>query len=733
MRFRSGSSSLCCTAAKVKAAVTPLMVLALVWVFGSSIFNLASAQIQNATRTELLPGMFAYQPKPMPALNWMPDPPHYINLRTQDQLSGVLATLVAPQGGHVVPLDAINIVESGGDHVDIANAAISVVSPRNVTSFGWLDIWQKYTLMLAILAVLMVATIGLAFVLMLIYRRERRVRRQSRDSQRRLESIIDGTQAGTWEWNLQTGELRLNERWAQIVGYQLAELEPISIQTWLRLVHPDDVNVSEKLLKQHVADEHSHYDFEARMWHKDGYWVWVHDRGRLATRTPDGKPEWMFGTHLDITARRRAQAERDAWLTRFRELSANVPGGLYQYRLDTEGNSSFPFASDGIRDIYGFSADELLEDASAVFQRIHRDDVQGVSTSIQQSARTLATWRHAYRVLHPSYGERWVEGTATPKLQPDGAILWHGYLTDITELKRARDQLRLAASVYDASREGICITDRRHRFIDVNRAFVELTGYELDDVRGAFSESVFVEKPDAATPSNAMMAGLEREGRWRGELWAKRDAGGFFPVELSEVEVYDEKNTVAHHVTVFSDISERKKYEKELSEMAHFDSLTGIPNRRLFAECLKHALDSARAQGERVAVCMMDLDHFKPVNDRYGHEAGDKVLIEVARRLERVVKSGDTVARLGGDEYALVICHSEDESIFDRILDAVREPIVLAQGQACVSGSLGVAYFEPDRPQDGDLLMRQADQAAYESKSAGRDRVTVYEPESVEH
>jgi diguanylate cyclase (GGDEF)-like protein len=166
--------------------------------------------------------------------------------------------------------------------------------------------------------------------------------------------------------------------------------------------------------------------------------------------------------------------------------------------------------------------------------------------------------------------------------------------------------------------------------------------------------------------------------------------------------------------------------------MAHFDPLTGIPNRRLFAECLRHALDSARSQGERVAVCMMDLDHFKPVNDKYGHEAGDKVLIEVARRLERVVKYGDTVARLGGDEYALVICNPDDDAIFDRILDAVREPIVLAQGQACVSGSLGVAYFEPDRPQDGDLLMRQADQAAYESKSAGRDRVTVYESESVE-
>lgn len=597
--------------------------------------------------------------------------------------------------------------------------------------FGWRDIWQKYKLMLIFSGALILGIFMLATVLVHSYRRERNAQRTSKDTLRRLESIIEGTEAGTWEWNVQTGELRLNTRWAQIVGYQLFELEPVSIHTWLRLVHPDDLKLSETLLERHFADEREQYNFEARMRHKKGHWVWVHDRGRLATRTPDGKPEWMFGTHVDISARRNVQAERDAWLTRFRELSANVPGGLYQYCLDSSGNSSFLFVSDGMRDIYGLSAEELLNDGASVLRRMHSDDVAGVKASFELSARTLTTWHHVYRVLHPSQGERWVEVTATPKRHDDGSILWHGYIIDITELKSARDQVRLAASVYQASREGICITDQSHCFIDVNRAFVELTGYELDDVQGAPNEYLFVQSPDTLKLPAAFFAALEQEGCWQGELWARRDAQGFFPIELSVVAVYDEKNAVSHYVTVFSDVSERKQYEKELNEMAHFDPLTGIPNRRLFGERLKNVLAKARINSERVAVCMMDLDHFKPVNDQFGHEAGDKVLVEVARRLESVIRKDDTVARLGGDEYAMIVCNPQDESIFERILAAVRAPIVLAQGQVYVSGSLGVAYFDPERPLDGDLLLRQADQAAYTSKSAGRDRVTVYESEDV--
>ena len=128
----------------------------------------------------------------------------------------------------------------------------------------------------------------------------------------RLESIIEGTHVGTWEWNVQTGETVYNEVWAQIIGYTLDELAPISIKTFETFVHPDDLKQSDELLEQHFAGELPYYDYDCRMKHKDGHWVWVHDRGRVITRTVGGKPLMMFGTHTDITERKLAEADKEA-------------------------------------------------------------------------------------------------------------------------------------------------------------------------------------------------------------------------------------------------------------------------------------------------------------------------------------------------------------------------------------------------------------------------------------
>ena len=128
------------------------------------------------------------------------------------------------------------------------------------------------------------------------------------DARWRLESIIEGTGVGTWEWNVQTGETIFNEAWARMVGHTLGELAPVSIKTWVALAHPDDLKRSEELLERHFAGELASYDFECRMKHRDGHWVWVHDRGRVITRDGEGRPLMMFGTHTDITGRKRAEA-----------------------------------------------------------------------------------------------------------------------------------------------------------------------------------------------------------------------------------------------------------------------------------------------------------------------------------------------------------------------------------------------------------------------------------------
>ncbi len=296
----------------------------------------------------------------------------------------------------------------------------------------------------------------------------------------------------------------------------------------------------------------------------------------------------------------------------------------------------------------------------------------------------------------------------------------------LIEWRRRQDRRgRLAASVFEACHEGIMINDARGTIIDINPAFTRITGFSRAEALGR--------QPDLLRSGrlpqsfyDAMDEALRRDGRWTGEIWDRRKDGGFYAALQSTVAVHDAEGRLSHYVSVFSDISTLKAHQEELDRLAHYDALTGIPNRRLLTDRLAQALAVARRERERVAVCMLDLDGFKPINDRLGHEAGDRLLIEVAQRLSAVLRSGETVARLGGDEFVLVLHHPRDHAVFERVLAAVRPPITLDGETAHVTASLGVAYFDPGTSTDGDQLLRQADHAMYQSKARGRDRCTVF-------
>lgn len=591
--------------------------------------------------------------------------------------------------------------------------------------FSLVDIWDRYQAAVIAGLLLMAIILGLLVALFFNNRRQHQTRQALKQLNLRYRRIINGTNAGTWEWNAQTGAMLLNARWAEMLGYTLADLEPITPDTWARLTHPDDLPRTREAIRQHLSGKTSHYEIDSRMLHRDGHWIWVRDSGRIMTRTRDGKAEWLLGTHMDVTAQYRQREEEDRWLSRFRALSRNVPGTLYQYRLDQHGHAHFPFASAGIETIYGCSPEDAQSDSAVVFTRIAAEDVERVAASIRDSADSLTLWHETYRVNHPVRGEIWVEGSASPEQLEDGSILWHGYIQDITELRRAREQLRLSASVFDASLDAIFITDSRHHFIHVNRAFQTITGYTLVELRNMLPRDV-IAIPEAPELIEQVSEFLDTSDSWRHEVTVACKSGRHFPADLTVSTVRDEDGRVSHHVAVFSDISAQKAHEAELDHIANFDPLTGIPNRRLLTDRMHQALALARRTGERLAVVMLDLDGFKPVNDRWGHEAGDAVLVEIARRLRLLLRAEDTVARLGGDEFVLLLRHVENESVFERVLDAIRQPIEVEGGTASVSASLGVAFFDAAAPVDGDQLLRMADQAAYRAKAAGKDRFVMF-------
>jgi len=302
---------------------------------------------------------------------------------------------------------------------------------------------------------------------------------------------------------------------------------------------------------------------------------------------------------------------------------------------------------------------------------------------------------------------------------------------DITDRKRADAVMRRAAIVFDNSQEGIVICDARNRILDVNPAFCRITGFDRTEVIGQDPKMLQsgLHEPDFY---QRMQEALSKRDAWRGEIWNRRKNGEVY-AEILSINVSRDLTTrqIEHYVGVFSDISQIKAHEDEIDRIAHYDPLTNLPNRRLLTERLEQDLRRLRHGVRSLAVCSLDLDGFKPVNDIYGRSVGDRLLIELTKQLGTNLRAGDTLARLGGDEFVLLLNELDaDQECFralDRLLVAVAAPIDLDGVQHSLTASMGVTLFPRDDA-DAETLMRHANQAMVRAKEAGKNCFHVYDP-----
>ena len=306
-----------------------------------------------------------------------------------------------------------------------------------------------------------------------------------------------------------------------------------------------------------------------------------------------------------------------------------------------------------------------------------------------------------------------------------------GVSTDITQRKRSENDRRLAATVFDNTADGIIITDAHATIMSVNRAFNQITGYSALEAIGAKPSILKSTHQDEAF-YDAMWATLLAGGVWQGEIWNRRKNGELYPEWLTISPVRGSSGEISNFVSVFSDISAIKRSQAELEHLAHFDTLTDLPNRILFHDRATRAFEQARRYEHRVAVLLLDLDGFKTINDSLGHPVGDRLLQLVAERLRRCVRVEDTVSRLGGDEFALVLSslvHGEDAiEVARKILLSTQEPFTVEDHTALVTTSIGIAIF-PDDGDNANDLIRNADAAMYEAKTAGRNTYRFYQLE----
>lgn len=298
-------------------------------------------------------------------------------------------------------------------------------------------------------------------------------------------------------------------------------------------------------------------------------------------------------------------------------------------------------------------------------------------------------------------------------------------------LLAAEKQLELHATAFRSAHDGITLTDAEGNILDVNPAFTRITGYERDEVIGRNPRMLKSGRHDRAFYA-AMWKSILETGSWRGEIWNRNKYGEIYPELLSISAVRDESGRITNYVAVFADISRLKAQEKQLTQMAYYDALTELPNRVLLADRLEQGILQTRRSQTLMAVCYLDLDGFKAINDAWGHDAGDHLLIEMAKRLRAMLRGGDTVARLGGDEFVLLLLGlanvEECNLAMERLLAAILQPFVIDDQPQTLSASIGVALF-PQDDSDAETLLRHADQAMYQAKQSGKNRYLIFDVE----
>lgn len=306
---------------------------------------------------------------------------------------------------------------------------------------------------------------------------------------------------------------------------------------------------------------------------------------------------------------------------------------------------------------------------------------------------------------------------------------------EIAERERAEEGMRLSAKVFENTVEGVIITDSEIRILAVNRAFSQVTGYELEDVLHLTPRILKSGRHDAQFYSE-MWQSLKQSGQWVGEIWSKRKNGEIYPERLTIGVVRDSAGGVGHYVGVFSDITDIKRSQERLDFLAHHDTLTNLPNRLLFNHRLKHSIALAQRNHRQLAVIFIDLDHFKNVNDTLGHDLGDELLKRVAADLSVHVRKSDTLARLGGDEFILLLDEIEAPryagAIAKKFLDLLSQTVMVSGYEIVISGSIGVSFYPTDG-QDVATLVKNADTAMYYAKTHGRNSYHFYAPEMSEY
>lgn len=541
-------------------------------------------------------------------------------------------------------------------------------------------------------------------------------------SERHFRAYFERSMVGMAATSPEKGWLEVNDALCQMLGYSREELMRL---TWAELTHPDDLAVNKTLFNRMLRGELDEYVLDKRFIRKNGTSVYVHVAVR-ALRKEDGRLNYVVSLVEDITERKKTE-DMLSLLGRILDDSSNE---LYMFDAQT---LHFILANAGAQRNLGYPIDELRaltpldlkpKLTPEIFERLIAPLRLGKVDNVVFEAEHQRKDKSVYPVeirLHLS----------TKEVIP----VFVAIVQDITERKQAMQELRITATAFE-TQECIMITDQDTRILRVNAAFTRLTGYSATEAIGQTPAMLKSGRQNEAFYHN-MWETLARDKYWQGEILNRRKNGKLYPAWQTITAITDEDGLVTNYVGVSSDLTLRKEADERIHELAFYDPLTNLPNRRLLRDRLQQAMTDSLRSRRGGAVLFIDLDNFKVLNDIRGHDIGDLLLIKVAERLHDCVRSHDTIARLGGDEFVVILEDlSEDaqeavtqaQGVGKKILATISRPFDLHGIEYHGSSSIGISLFCGDETSSMDDLLKHADVAMYQAKTSGRNTMYFFDP-----
>jgi len=508
---------------------------------------------------------------------------------------------------------------------------------------------------------------------------------------------------------------------AQLVGGTLEQLLGQNfhrIDSWRRGGFYD-------LAVQTLAEDRR-MEMEARFTSSFGKELWV--RAQCSPFASRGESHLLLILQ-DITEQRHAAEALVERERVFRSLADNVPDNIARW----DGEGQIIYLNRSLEQTLGLSAAEMLGKPQEEIWPDGRFDA--LLDAVRQVARSGESRDYDLIFPGPDGQPRYHMIRMVPELAQDERIVSVlGVGRDLTVHKRTIEQLHLAASVFHNSAEGVMITDADSIILSVNPAFSKITGYSVAEAVGR-RPSMLRSEHHKAEFYGEIWRMLNNEGHWQGEIWNRNKNGEAYLQWMTINRIDNDEGNPVRYVSVFHDVTDIRRKDERIHHLAFHDALTGLPNRTLFLERLQHAISRSQRESRRLSVTFIDLDRFKSVNDALGHDVGDLLLQEVARRVQGRLRAMDTVARLGGDEFVLLMEDldkaSHCASLAEQLIAEIRLPMQLCGHSVEIGASMGMAFF----PEDGDdplELMKRADMAMYAAKAAGRNTYRFFQEAMLE-